>query len=496
MRRTILWSIAVWYLLLGEVLAASIVSTTDGLGLRFGAGSALEALVVDGQPLPAADLAGGFYVSEVSGEGAELIANGSLEEDRAGNGVPDGTTKDGVWQRDHTVARTGKWSMKAVVPGPDDGMSGSLGVIVPVEGGATYVASFWLKCEGRGGHSPASIGYLQQRNEKGVRTTEVVQRQMSGSVTGTRDWTPVRMMLTTEGDTRQLYFRTDIYHGTGTLWADDFSLKKISSIPVPLATGVVAADGGVRLAGSDAGTHLRIAATWKASGGMLRLDGQVVSTDERERCVRLSYRLPLAALGGTWGADIATAKPIAPGGIYSRTEAFGLFGPYSIYPFSAVVTKDKSAGVSLGVPMDPPRPFRLTYAANQGLAVEWDLALSALPTLFPRTADFHAVLYRHDPKWGFRSAAERYYRLFPDYFTVRVKHFGNWYYADLGKFTHPEDFGLAYNEMVTKDSVAADHTLGYLNFAYTEPWGWWGWALGLKLKEDEPSPATSRWRRF
>ena len=67
--------------LVGVGLAAAaqtVVSTSDGLGLRFGAAGALDALLVDGQPLPAAGLAGGFFVSEVDGAGEELIANSRL----------------------------------------------------------------------------------------------------------------------------------------------------------------------------------------------------------------------------------------------------------------------------------------------------------------------------------------------------------------------------------------------------------------------------------
>ena len=464
------------------------VSTDDGLALRFADEGDLAALELDGRALPAGDIVGGFYVSEVSGEGEELVENASLELDEDGDGVPDGFSSGGVWKRDNTVARTGKWSMKAEIPGTEDEMSGSFGITVPVEGGTTYLATFWLKCEGRGGLHSTSGGYMQQQNEKGERTTEVFQHMMSGGVTGDSDWKPVRMMLTTEGDTRKLYFRTDIYHAYGTLWADDFSLKKVAVSAEHLPTAATATQDSVRLTGANAASQLQIEATWKAEGDMLLLEGTIRCTAERDRCLRLSYRLPLAADGGTWGSDIGTAKAIETGGRHSRTTSFGQFGPYSIYPFSSVVTSDKGAGISLAVPMHPARPFRLNYATDEGLVVEWDLALSSLPELFPRSADFFAVVYRHDPDWGFRAAAEKYYRLFPDYFSVRVEKFGNWYYHDLSGLESPEDFGLAYNEMVTKDSVAADHRLGYINFSYTEPWGWWGWAIGLRPKEDDPKP--------
>jgi hypothetical protein len=488
MQRTALLAVSCSVLLGSAASGETTVATSDSLALQFSEAGELISVQLDGRDLPAGELIGGFFVTDVGDDAEELIDNGSLERDEDGDGVPDGFSSGGVWERDNTVARTGQWSMKADIPGEGDGMSGSLGIVAPVEGGATYLASFWLKCERRGGSTAASTGYLQQQDEAGERTTEVFQHMMSGSVMGTSDWRPVRMLLTTEGDTRRVFFRTDIYRGYGTLWADDFALQRVAERRAHLPTRAEALADGVRLSGGDAERELRVEATWEAAGEMLKLEGKIVSTAERERCIRLSYRIPTAIEGGTWGSDIDTSKTIEPGGRYNRTTSFGEFGPYSIYPFSSVVTSDEAAGLSLAVPMHPPRPFRLSYAADQGLVVEWDFALSSLPELFPRSADFFAVLYRHDPQWGFRAAADKYYRLFPEYFSVRVPRFGNWYYCNVDTLDRPEDFGLAYNEMTTKESVVADRELGCVNFAYTEPWGWWGWALGLHPSEDDPVP--------
>lgn len=471
------------------VLAAIEVATSDGVALRFAEGADLEAVVVDGKALPPGNLRGGFFVAEVTGEGEELVRNGSLELDEDGDGVPDGFSSGGMWQRDNTVAHSGQWSMKAHVPGPEDGMSGSFGIVVPVEGGAPYLISFWLKCQGRGGTHPSSIGYFQQQNEAGERTTQAFQQLMSGAVTGDSDWTRIIAMVTTEGDTRRLYVRTDIYRAFGTLWADDFSVRKMATSAEHLPARATAGEGTVNLRGHDSRRELAVEASWRAEGEILRLEGIIRSEAERDRCLRLSYRLPVVAVGGVWGNDVGTSKHIEAGSRYLRAESMGQFGPYSVYPFSSLVLPEGETGLSLAVPMHPPRPFRLIYAAEEGLMVEWDLGLSSLPELYPRRADFYALLYRHDPSWGFRAAADRYYRFFPEWFEVRVSRFGNWYYHDLRQLPHPEDFGLAYNEMVRPETVAADHALGYLNFAYTEPWGWWGWALGLKPAESDPQPS-------
>jgi hypothetical protein len=470
----------------GPALCAE-VATDDGLALRFADGGDVQALLIEGQPLPVSARPGGFRIAEVTPGGEELVTNPSLEEDADGDGIPDGFISGGVWRRDNTVARTGSWSMKADVPGPEDANSGSFGVIVPVEGGGTYLASFWLRSERRAGGHPSSGGYLQQQDAQGERTTTVFQQMMHGGVTGDSDWKQVSLMVTTEGDTRRLFIRTDIYFGTGTLWADDFSIQRIGGPGQPFPTTATPAEDGLRLRGARDG--LEIEATLRPVGAMLRLEGTIRSTRPGDRCITLTWALPLNAEGGRWGNDVGVSKPLEAGGIYSNTAPLGRYGPYSIYPFSSVTTADGAAGVALAVPMNPPRPFRLGYDVEGGLSVSWDFGLSDLPELYPRSADFAAVVYRHEPEWGFRAAAARYYELFPEYFAVRVPKFGNWYYADLSTLERPEDFGLAFNEYLQPGSVAADHTQGNLVFGYTEPWGWWGWALGLRPAEEDPQPS-------
>lgn len=480
--RTIL---ALTALIAAPVCYAARVETADDLALQYADGGDLQAVVVDGRALPADGLTGGFHFAEVRPGGEELVPNASLEEDADGDGVPDGFVMRGDWTRDDAVARTGDWSVRVEIPGPEDAISGDFGVIVPVEGGGTYVVSFYLRSEGRAGQVAHSTGYVQQQNAAGERTTNVFQHTMSGGASGDSDWQRVSYALTTEGDTRQLWVRTNIYRGIGAIWADDFSVIRLGHGAIPFPTRSEATDGGLRITGSEHG--LAIDATLTADGDALRLDGTLRSTEERERCITLVWRLPVAAEGGRWWNDIGTAKTVEPGGTYRNAAPLGGCGPYSVYPLSSVVIPD-SAAVSLAVPMHPPRPFRIGYDTSEGLAIEWDLALSSLPEQFPRAADFHALIYRHDPRWGFRSAVQRYYDLFPEYFEVRVPKFGNWYYADLSALADPEDFGLAYNEYIQPGSAEHDHTIGNLVFGYTEPWGWWGWALGLRPAEDDPQP--------
>jgi len=261
-----------------------------------------------------------------------------------------------------------------------------------------------------------------------------------------------------------------------------------------------ARDGAaVVLAGEDAAKGYRVRVRWEARGKQLALSGEIEDTTGRDRCLRVAYRLPVAAVGGTWWNDLQDAVSIGERERCSFTAPFGeTFGPFSVYPFSAVDLPPSPAhdggggrnvGLSLAVPMHPPRPFRLVYDPTEGYAAEWDFGLSPVVRKYPSRADFFVILYRHDPQWGFRAAAKSYYDFSPEWFATRVPRQGNWYYIDLTDLPHPEDFGLAFDELTTESSLAADRKLGLLSFAYTEPWGWWGWAVGQHLAKDDPRPS-------
>jgi len=74
-----------------------------------------------------------------------------------------------------------------------------------------------------------------------------------------------------------------------------------------------------------------------------------------------------------------------------------------------------------GHPFIRTRVYRLAYdASRRALEAEFDLGLTPETTAFPSRADFHLLVYPHDPQWGFRDAVERYYRLFPEYAVRRA----------------------------------------------------------------------------
>src|SRR5207302_608940 len=88
---------------------------------------------------------------------------------------------------------------------------------------------------------------------------------------------------------------------------------------------------------------------------------------------------------------------------------------HSIYPFATV--RNSSAAFSLAVPMGPVMD-RFTYDDSYGFCLTYDLGLSPAATKTPSKATFSFWIYSHNPKWGMRSAAEKYYALNPACFTT------------------------------------------------------------------------------
>jgi hypothetical protein len=85
-------------------------------------------------------------------------------------------------------------------------------------------------------------------------------------------------------------------------------------------------------------------------------------------------------------------------------------------------------------------------------------------------APFCFLLYRHDPDWGFRSALEGYYRIFPEFFTKRVPREGGWYcWGDVSTTEGALEAGFGVHWGPNgHDAVKWDNQHGVLSFLYIE----------------------------
>ena len=174
----------------------------------------------------------------------------------------------------------------------------------------------------------------------------------------------------------------------------------------------------------------------------------MTDTTGRDRAVTLLFALPLDATGWQWGDDARRSRLIGGSGEFANTVSLrcGANGKMSLYPLAAVW--NERAGLALGLDMDHPAQYRLVYhAGTRQFFIAYDFGLTKDTAKFPSSAGFRFVLYRFDPRWGFRAALQKYYDLFPQHFTKRVTREGVWMpFTDIAKVPGFEDFGFAFQE--------------------------------------------------
>jgi len=232
-------------------------------------------------------------------------------------------------------------------------------------------------------------------------------------------------------------------------------------------------DGSLRYEAQDGSLQLRLSATFRVQGNAIRIDGDVQDLAGRDRAVTVYFSYPVDAVGWLWHDDQTFSRRIEPGQRYSNfvSRGAGANGLASRYPLACISGPDD--GVVIGAPLDLPRLCRFGYNADsKELYAAVDLGLARDTGRFPSRASFSLVLYRCDPEWGFRSALERYYQLFPECFTKRNGKEGIWMpFTDIATVEGFQDFGFQFKE--GDDNVAFDAAQGIYSFVYVEPWSLW-----------------------
>lgn len=165
---------------------------------------------------------------------------------------------------------------------------------------------------------------------------------------------------------------------------------------------------------------LKLDATFSAKGDHIEVDGELADMSGHDRAVSLYFALPVSREGAVWWDDIDRRTDAEPTKEYSNwgSVAAGGNNHNSVYPFACVAGR---GGIAMAVPMNRPVLHRLGYnAARQQFYLCFDFALTRATTKFPGKAAFRFVIYPVDPAWGFRSAADRYYRIHPQFFEKRA----------------------------------------------------------------------------
>lgn len=207
--------------------------------------------------------------------------------------------------------------------------------------------------------------------------------------------------------------------------------------------------------------------------GYIRVDGVIEDLEGKDRAVTLCFALPLDAEGWIWSRDIRQEERVEAGKTYINSipvEA-GATKSMSLYPLACLSGKEE--GVAMAVPMDQPRLYRLSYNGEEKeFYISFDFSLLPDTRKFPSRADFHFIIYRMDPLWRMRSALQKYYDIFPQFFLKRVKREGIWMpFTDISTVEGFEDFHFAFQEGAPNPAFDEEH--GIYSFIYVEPMSHW-----------------------
>lgn len=232
-------------------------------------------------------------------------------------------------------------------------------------------------------------------------------------------------------------------------------------------------DGSLRRVATAGALGLQLTASYRAVGAAIRIDGEIQDLTGKDRAVTVHFAYLVDAVGWQWHDDQRSARTIEPGQQYGAfaERGAGSTGTASRWPLACV--SGPNDGLVIGAPLNLPRLWRFGYDAKaRELYAEVDLGLTPETREFPSRASFSLVLYRSDPQWGFRSALERYYLLFPDCFIKRNAKEGIWMpFTDIETVQGFGDFGFQFKE--GDNNVPFDQAHGIYSFVYVEPWSNW-----------------------
>ena len=225
----------------------------------------------------------------------------------------------------------------------------------------------------------------------------------------------------------------------------------------PLGGDVQATDRGVRQRAELKGMGLVFDATYAVRGDRIDIEAELHDRLGVDRALDVVFKLPLAVDGWTWWDDITERR------VVSAKKPIDT----SIYPWATLTSPDRSVGLTLAVPPHRPCEFRFhCEPADRLFYIRIPLGISQESKRPGRTA-FSLTLFRTDGKWGFRDAARRYYKAFPDAFRRIAKEEGGWLFAcPTAKLKNPEDY--AYHEG-GPGGWQLDEKLGILTCPYRIP---------------------------
>ncbi|MCS7224576.1 MAG: hypothetical protein NZ959_08490 [Armatimonadetes bacterium] len=223
---------------------------------------------------------------------------------------------------------------------------------------------------------------------------------------------------------------------------------------------------------------LEVSATYRTLGDWLEISGRIADVRQQDRAIIVYFALPVAKGQWQWWDSMSAyrTKPDATGELHylERRMDYGFNGSHSKYPLGALTLPGKG-GLTLAIRMDEPAVHRIVYNPSLGLfyiAIDFGLIPEKRIDGSPLwEAPFRFLVYRHNPDWGFRSALQRYYEFFPQFFKVRVKRQGGWYvWGNMADTEGALEAGFVFHwGPGGEKAVQWDNQHGTLALLYIEP---------------------------
>jgi hypothetical protein len=450
----------VWYCRVAAQAPAS-VQTRDGLKVEFDAGGNVSGVWVEQQAVPLLREPGGFFVNDVIRSAKNIMHAGDFESAKAGQ------------EQSWTVAGVWKIVQEPLTPGPSprergegrmvmaghlaqaesstaEGSGNLTSPRIPVAPGRGYLLTARVRASSHAEKFSPGL-YIVQYDAEGklvkvpTRSGEAVQIGVSVP-RAAQEFVSVSESFVTQARTATVQVYANIYRSIGRFDLDDVRLEPLETASTRVELTAQMKGEAIVLMGAAPGLDLEIEAAFTPQAEYIAIDGVVHDTTGQDRALRVEFRLPVDARTWTWWDDIAESREISDSGRFAYCGSEGSLGrgrEVSVFPFASLT--GNGVGLSLAQRVEQPRLFRISYDRAAGYCLDYNLGLAAETRKFPSSASFHFLIYRHDPVWGMRAAAKKYYDLFPGHFQVRARRQGLYCYGIPADLPNLGDFGFCFD---------------------------------------------------
>ncbi len=450
------------------------IETDNGLSLEFSSDGQIERASIDGYPL---HVAGGpvLWIRDMSSSGEiqvpNLLSNPGFESALSSWNVWPGSEDTTIGVTSNSK-RTGHFSLQ-MYSSKKSGLG--LGAVYSdairvVQGSKYRISGYFLSSRGflqgisgtppirqdsmwRGGARPNGIYvlWLDERQrylaDEGLTLVAPVHwnahnwRKVGGEVRVPPDAS--YMVIVVMGRLMDEY-----------LWVDDLTVVK-SPEHEKAITGQMVQQGNT-LVQTASMNGLMVTATYSATSGYLDVNIELQDTTGRERALEVIWGIPVnLTYSGTWrwwddvhhSRNIVATDPAPPpqcpfpkglSWTYEHVVSGVWDGwlPVSLYPYSVI--ENGTVGLGMATSLDSPQLAKLAYDQTKGrYEIRGYVGISPGAKRLNGKATLSFMIFKTDPRWGFRSLMDLVAQRYPSWFnTGRAGYSFNGY--ERGSYGNPD----------------------------------------------------------